>query len=164
MSKESLQATLSSMLFGPANGTIGIGYFAITPFNDPRTELVNFSYTRQLWGNSTLYMAANKTLGDRGYSAQIQVIIPFGNRDTFNTSMQRNNQGENLTTLGVTRTLPLDGGFGWNLAYSAGNDPYHQGTLSWLGQYNQIQGGHLWQRGEPNALGRNERLGNLSGR
>ncbi len=91
MSKESLQATLSSMLFGQANGTVVMCYFAITPFNDPRTELVNLSYTRQLWGNSTLYLAANKTLGDRGYSAQIQVIIPFGSSDTFNTSMQRNN-------------------------------------------------------------------------
>ncbi|WP_252318884.1 MULTISPECIES: fimbria/pilus outer membrane usher protein [Symbiopectobacterium] len=162
MSKESLQATLSSMLFGPANGTVGMSYFAITTFNDPRTELVNLSYTRQLWGNSTLYLAANKTLGDRGHSAQIQVIIPFGSSDTFNTSMQRNNQGENLTTLGVTRTLPLDGGFGWNLAYSAGNDPYHQGTLVGEVRITRYRG-DLWQRGEPNALGRNERLGNLSG-
>ena len=153
MSKESLQATLSSALFGSANGTVGIGYFAITPFNDPRTELVNLSYTRQLWGNSTLYLAANKTLGDRGYSTQLQVIIPFGSNDTFNTSVQRNNQGESLTTLGVTRTLPLDGGFGWNLAYSAGNAPYHQGALSWRGPYNQIQGGIYGNEGSQTQWG-----------
>lgn len=101
---------------------------------------MNLSYTRQLWGNSTLYLAANKTLGDRGYSAQIQVIIPFGNQDTLHTSVQRNNRGESLTTVGVTRTQPFEGGFSWNVAYSAGNAPYHQGSLNWRGPYNQIQG------------------------
>ncbi len=53
----------------------------------------------------------------------------------------------------MTRTLPLDGGFGWNLAYSAGNDPYHQGTLSWRGPYNQIQGGIYGNEGSQTHWG-----------
>lgn len=153
LSKQSLQATVSSHLFGRGNGTVGIGYFDITSFNSSRTQLMNLSYTRQLWANTTVYLAVNKTLGASGYNAQLQFIIPFGESDTLDTGVQRNSQGDTLTTLGVTRPMPTQGGLGWNVAYSAGSDPYHQGSLSWRGPYNQVQGGVYGSAGNQTQWG-----------
>ncbi|PWC10167.1 fimbrial assembly protein [Brenneria roseae subsp. americana] len=153
LSRQSNQATLSSQLFGKGNGTAGIGYFDIQAFDGSRTQLLNVSYTRQLWQGSSVYLALNKTLGDNDYSAQLQFVIPFGSNDTINASLQRNTRNDYSPRLGITRSTPTDGGFGWNAAYAAGREPYYQGALSWRGPYNLLQGGVYGNEGNTTRWG-----------
>lgn len=153
LSRESNQATLSTQLFGKGNGTLGVGYFDITSSDRSRIKLLNLSYSRQLWKNSSIYAALNKTLGENDYSAQIQLVVPFGSRDTVNAGVQRDANSNYAPRLGVTRAAPTDGGFGWNLAYAAGKNPYHQGSLSWRGPYNLLQGGVYGNEGNTTQWG-----------
>ncbi|RLM24906.1 fimbrial assembly protein [Brenneria alni] len=153
LSRQNNQATLSSQLFGQGNGTVGIGYFDIQSFDRSRVKLLNVSYTRQLWKGSSVYAAFNKTLGENGYSAQIQLVIPFGSNNTVNTGVQRNANGDYSSRIGITRSTPTYGGFGWNLAYAAGKNPYQQGSLSWRGPYNLLQGGVYGNEGNTTQWG-----------
>ncbi|MDX5629274.1 MULTISPECIES: fimbria/pilus outer membrane usher protein [unclassified Brenneria] len=157
LSRQSNQATLSSQLFGKGNGTVGAGYFDIQSFDRSRVKLLNLSYSRQLWQSSSVYAALNKTLGEDDYSVQIQFVMPFGTRNTASSGVQRDANGNYSARVGMTHSAPTDGGFGWNLAYAAGGNPYQQGTLSWRGPYNLIQGGVYGNEGN------STRWGELSG-
>lgn len=153
LSRQSNQATLSSQPFGSGNGTFGVGYFDIQSFDSARTQLLNLSYTRQLWQGSSIYVALNKTLGEDDYSVQLQFVMPIGSRDSINAGIQRNNRGDYATRLGITRSTPTEGGFGWHAAYAAGKDPYYQGALSWRGPYNLVQGGVYGNEGNTTQWG-----------
>ncbi|MEC5343634.1 fimbria/pilus outer membrane usher protein [Brenneria populi] len=153
LSRQSNQATVSSQIFGQGNGTLGVGYFDIQSFDRSRVKLLNLSYSRQLWQNNSVYAALNKTLGERDYSLQIQFVIPFGAQNTASSGIQRDANGDYSARVGVTHSAPAEGGFGWNLAYAAGRTPYQQGTLSWRGPYNLIQGGVYGNEGDATRWG-----------
>ncbi|MCG8708089.1 fimbrial biogenesis outer membrane usher protein [Brenneria sp. 4F2] len=157
LSRQSNQATLSSQLFGKGNGTVGVGYFDIQSFDRSQVKLLNVSYSRQLWQNSSVYAALNKTLGENDYSVQVQFVIPFGTKNTVSSGIQRDANGDYSTRVGVTHATPSEGGFGWNMAYAAGRNPYRQGTVSWRGPYNLVQGGVYGNEGD------STRWGELSG-
>ncbi|MEH2921058.1 fimbria/pilus outer membrane usher protein [Samsonia erythrinae] len=153
LSKETYQATLSTQLFGSNNGTLGLGYFDIRTFDENRTRLLNVSYSRQLWRGSSMYLAVNKTVGTNDYSAQLQFLIPLGSNINMNAGGQRDNNGDYSSRVGMSKTIPTDGGFGWNALYGTGKNPYHQGTLSWRGPYAMVQGGSYGNEGDTTQWG-----------
>ncbi|MDG0796203.1 fimbria/pilus outer membrane usher protein [Pectobacterium punjabense] len=153
LSRESNQATISSQIFGAGNGSFGVGYFDIRAYDSARTRLLNFSFSRQVWQGSAIYLAFNKALGENGYSAQIQFVMPFGNNSSINAGVQRDNNGDYSPRVGVNRTAPTEGGFGWDAAYGAGKNPYHQGSLNWRGPYAMVAGGTYGNEGSSTQWG-----------
>lgn len=153
LSKRSDQITFSTAPFGKGNGTLGIGYFDIQAYDNSRTQLANLSYSRSLWGNSSVNLSVNKTLGDNGYSAQVQFIIPFGTDYTASSQLQRNTEGKYTERFGLSKSVPSNGGIGWNLGYSTGNSQYRQADMTWKTSYATLQGGVYGESGEENYWG-----------
>ena len=148
LSRQADQVTFSTSPFGNANGTMGIGYYDVEAYDNSHTRLVNFSYSRSLWGQSSMFLSLNKTLGDTGYSAQLQFIIPIGTNINMNAGVQRDSAGNYQEQTGASKATPTDGGLGWNLAYSGGNNPYQQADATWKSRYATLQGGFYGNRGD----------------
>ncbi len=139
LAKSSDQITFS---FSPGNvGNVGVGYFASETMDGQRTRLVNLSWSRSLWGNSSMYVAMNRDLDGEGYSAVMQLIIPFDVRSTFSASVERDTQGQLRERVNFGRTPPPSGGVGYNLGYATGGGTYEQADLTWRTPYAQLQGG-----------------------
>lgn len=147
LSRQSDQATLSLPVPGEGNGTLGLGYFDVEARDNTHTRLANLSWSRSLWGSSSLYLALNKTLGEKGYSGLMQVNIPLGVDRNATVGLQRNNQGNYVERVTLSQNTPLAGGLGWNLAYDRGNSSYHQADLSWKSPYATLSGGVFGEQG-----------------
>ncbi|WP_373877914.1 fimbria/pilus outer membrane usher protein [Pseudomonas turukhanskensis] len=139
LAKTTDQVTFS---FSPGDiGNVGIGYFASETMDGQRTRLVNLSFSRSLWGNSSMYVAMNRDLDGEGYSAVLQLIVPFDVRSTFSASVERDTQGQFRERVNFGRTAPTSGGVGYNLGYATGDSTYEQADVTWRTPYAQVQGG-----------------------
>jgi len=148
LSRQADQVTFSTSPFGQSNGTVGIGYYDVEAYDQSHTRLMNLSYSRSLWGQSSMFLSLNKTLSENGYSAQLQFIIPLDGGVSVNAGAQRNSAGNYQEQIGASKTTPTDGGLGWNLAYTGGSDPYQQADATWKSRYSTIQGGVYGQTSE----------------
>lgn len=89
----------------------------------------------------------NREIGESGYSAQAQVVIPFDLLSTVSAGVERNSEGDQRTRVNYSRTPPSDGGLGWNLGYAGGESEYRQADLTWRTSKAQLQAG-IYQDGE----------------
>lgn len=139
LAKSSDQATLS---FSPGDfGSVGIGYFASETMDGQRTRLVNVSWSKGLWGNSSMYVAVNRDLDGEGYSAVLQFVMPLDLNSTLSASVERDTQGTFRERVNYGRTPPTQGGVGFNLGYATGDTTYEQADITWRNAYTQMQGG-----------------------
>jgi len=122
-------------------GTLGAGYFDIRADDGSRTRLLNVSYNRALWGNSSVYFSINKELGGSDYSALLQFIMPLSSGGIVNAGVTKDTQNNYTERVMWSRSVPSDGGMGWNLGYSGGAQHYQQADVTWRTQHMQIQGG-----------------------
>lgn len=150
LSRQADQVTFTSSPFGNKNGTLGVGYFDIRAQDATRTRLTSLSYSRALWGNSSLYLSLNKTLGGSGYNSQLQLIVPFSSRITATGSVQKNTRDDYSGRMTVNRTVPVEGGMGWNLAWGDGNSRYRQADITGKTTYTTWQGGVWGDSGQYN--------------
>lgn len=145
LSKRSDQLTFT---FSPERlGSFGVGYFANEEQDGTRTRLLNLSWSKSLWSNSSVYLSVNREIGESGYSAQAQVVIPFDLLSTVSAGVERNSEGDQRTRVNYSRTPPSDGGLGWNLGYAGGESEYRQADLTWRTSKAQLQAG-IYQDGE----------------
>ncbi|VVD64147.1 F1 capsule-anchoring protein [Pandoraea aquatica] len=140
MVRRSTQAT-AALNLGTSGGSIGTGYFDVRSGDGSRTRIVNVSYTRQVLGRATLYASLNRAIGQHGVEAQIQLIVPLGGRDVVTASGARDRQNQWTERVQYSRSVPTDGGLGWNLGYAGGASHYQQADLTWRNRYFQMQGG-----------------------
>ncbi|MBN3787162.1 fimbria/pilus outer membrane usher protein [Burkholderia sp. Ac-20353] len=138
--RSSTQAT-GALNLGAIGGTLGAGYFDVHGGDGAHTRIANVSYTRPLFGRATLYAALNKTIGNHGFAAQLQLIIPFGGKGTVMTGASRDERNNWTERVQFSRAVPSDGGLGVNLAYAGGGSHYQQADLTWRNRYLQVQGG-----------------------
>ena len=148
LSQRSEQVTLSLNL--NEYGNIGAGYFDVRAGDGTRTRLLNLSYSRPLWGNSSVYLSVNREVGDSQWAVQAQLVIPFDLHGTLALGMERSQQGETLQRVNYSRATPVGGGVGYNLGYAAGSerDAYHQADVTWRLQSVQLQAGVYGSSGE----------------
>ncbi|WP_301840714.1 fimbria/pilus outer membrane usher protein [Pseudomonas sp. JQ170C] len=140
LSQRSEQATLSLNL--DQYGSLGAGYFDVRAGDNSRTRLLNVSWSKSLWANSSLYLSANREIGDSQWAVQAQLVIPFDLRGTLAMSVERNQAGENLQRVNYSRAVPSQGGVGFNLGYADGDrEAYRQADLTWRLQSVQLQAG-----------------------
>ena len=141
LSRHSEQATISFSPFGQALGSFGIGYFDITSHDDTRTRLANLSWSKSLWGNSSLNLSLNKTLGDGGMAGQLQLMIPLADDSSIAIAQRKESDSRSTQTLTYSRSTPSEGGLGWNLAASTTSQGYRQADLTWKNNYALLSGG-----------------------
>lgn len=140
LSKRSQQVTTSINL--DSWGSIGAGYFDILAADHSRTRLLNLSWSRSLWGRSSIYLSANRELGDSSWAMQAQVVIPFDLSGSLNMGVERNRDGKSRERVNFSSAVPSQGGFGYNLGYAHGQGPdYRQADLTWRLQSVQLQAG-----------------------
>lgn len=147
LSRQADQATFSITPFGSGSGTVGLGWFDIRAADNSRTRLLNLSWSRGLWGASSLYLALNKTLGEAGYSAQLQFTLPLDSAGNLSASAQRSASGGYSERLSYGRNAPVSGGPGWNLAWGTGTSDYRQADLSWKTPWATLSGGLYGESG-----------------
>ncbi len=140
LSQRSEQVTLSLNL--ERNGRLGNGYFDVRAGDHSRTRLLNLSWSKPLWDNSSLYLSANREIGGSQWAVQAQWVIPFDMSGTLSLSLERNNNGENLQRVNYSRAVPAGGGVGYTLGYAEGDrEAYCQADLTWRLQSVQVQVG-----------------------
>ena len=148
LSKRSEQATLSLNL--DSYGSLGAGYFDVRAGDGTRTRLINLSWSKPLWRNSSLYLSANREVGDSQWAVQAQLVIPFDLRGTLAFSAERSKDGQDLQRVNYSQAVPVGGGVGYNLGYATGGnrDDYRQADLTWRLQSVQLQVGAYGSSGE----------------
>lgn len=138
--RSSTQAT-GALNLGALGGTLGAGYFDVRGADGARTRIANLSYTRPLWRRATLYASVNKTVGEHGVAAQLQLIVPLGEPGVVTGALARDANNSFSERVQYSRSVPSDGGLGWNLAYAGGGSHYQQADATWRNRYFQAQGG-----------------------
>ena len=148
LSQRSEQVTLSVNL--DQYGSLGAGYFDVRAGDDTRTRLINLSWSKPLWGNSSLYLSANREVGDSNWAVQAQVVMPFDFAGTLAVGTERSKDGERLQRVNYSRAVPVGGGVGYNLGYASGSDrdAYRQADVTWRLQSVQLQAGLYGSSGE----------------
>ncbi|WP_421549296.1 fimbria/pilus outer membrane usher protein [Pseudomonas sp. QD4] len=140
LSQRSEQVTLSLNL--ERYGSLGAGYFDVRAADDSRTRLLNLTWSKSLWGNSSFYLSANREIGDSDWAMQAQLVIPFDLRGSLSIGNERSKAGENRQRVNYSRSVPSEGGVGFNLGYAHGDGPaYRQADLTWRLQSVQLQAG-----------------------
>lgn len=148
LSQRSEQVTLSLNL--DRFGSLGAGYFDVRAGDGSRTRLINLSWSKPLWGNSSVYLSANREVGDSQWAVQAQWVIPIDFSGTLAVSMERSKEGEDLQRVNYSRAVPVGGGVGYNLGYATAGDrdAYRQADATWRLQSVQLQAGVYGSSGE----------------
>ncbi|MDI9221267.1 fimbria/pilus outer membrane usher protein [Pantoea sp. EA-12] len=113
-------------------GSLGLAYFDIAGGTGDRTRLWNLSWSKNLWGNSSLYISASRDQEQGDWSGAISLVIPFGEQSSASVSYERDQQGRNNQRVYVSRAMPTDGGFAYDAAWAnQGGDSgdYRQASL-----------------------------------
>ena len=140
LSKRSEQVTLSLNL--QRFGSLGLGYFDVQAADDSRTRLLNLSWSKPLWRNTSFYLSANREIGDSNWAMQAQLVIPFDLNGSLALSTERSKDGASRQRINYSRAVPSEGGVGYNLGYAQGDAPsYRQADLTWRLQSVQLQAG-----------------------
>ncbi|MGA9704796.1 fimbria/pilus outer membrane usher protein [Pseudomonas sp.] len=140
LSKRSEQATLSVNLND--FGSLGVGYFDVQAADDSRTRLLNLTWSKSLWRNTSFYLSANREIGDSNWAVQGQLVIPFDVYGSLSLGSERSKTGEVQQRVNYSRAVPAGGGVGFNLGYASGDGPaYRQADLTWRLQSVQLQAG-----------------------
>ncbi|RLU05379.1 fimbrial assembly protein [Pseudomonas prosekii] len=140
LSKRSEQATLSLNL--NTWGSLGVGYFDVRAADDSRTRLLNLTWSKPLWRNTSFYLSGNREIGDSNWAVQAQLVIPFDLRGSLAISSERSKTGQSQQRVNYSRAVPTEGGVGFNLGYAQGDGPaYRQADLTWRLQSVQLQAG-----------------------
>lgn len=124
-------------------GSVGLAYLDIESFNGDKNRLLNFSWSKGLWGNSNLYASASRDYSQNNWSFALVLQIPFNFLDSVTLDTQRNAAGQNSQRVTYSHAMPSDGGFSWNLAYAHqdAQDDYQQASLGWRNAHVQMQAG-----------------------
>lgn len=140
LSKRSEQVTLSLNLND--FGSLGVGYFDVQAADDSRTRLLNLTWSKSLWRNTSFYLSANREIGDSNWAVQGQLVIPFDVYGSLSLGSERSKTGEVQQRVNYSRAVPAGGGVGFNLGYASGDGPaYRQADLTWRLQSVQLQAG-----------------------
>jgi outer membrane usher protein len=123
-------------------GSLGAGYFDVRAADDSRTRLLNLTWSKPLWRNTSFYVSVNREIGDSDWAMQAQLVIPFDLRGTLSMSGERSKTGINRQRVNYSRAVPSAGGVGFNLGYAHDEGPdYRQADLTWRLQSVQLQAG-----------------------
>ena len=142
-------------------GNVGAAWIGVRSFDNQKTELLNLSWSRNLWGSSSLYLAASHDKQRDDWTFAMSLQIPIGERDSAAISVEKTPDAGTSQRINYNHAMPTDGGFGWNMAFARQpqSDNYQQATLNWRNNSVELQGGGYGERGMMTWWG--EALGSL---
>lgn len=125
-------------------GNLGAAYIDITNTGGDRTRLLNLSWSKGLWGSSSLYVSASRDVEEGDWSGSVSLSIPFGTRSSASVSMERNRDGNNSQRLYVSQSMASDGGFAYDASWAnqRNDGDYRQASLRWRNQKIEAAGGY----------------------
>lgn len=132
-------------------GNLGAAWIGVTSFDSQKTELWNLSWSRSLWGASSIYLAASRDQQRGDWTLALSLQIPIGDRDSVALSTESTPDAGSTQRINYNHTMPSDGGFSWNLAWArqSQSSNYQQATLGWRNNHIELQGGGY---GEESAM------------
>ncbi|WP_413729216.1 fimbria/pilus outer membrane usher protein [Sodalis sp. RH22] len=124
-------------------GSLGAAMIDIRGRRGDRTRLWNLSWSRNLWGDASLFATAGFDRQQRDYSGALSLIMPFGGLASASVGLERDRPGGDAQRLTVSRAMPSDGGFSWDASYARQqrDKDYRQATLDWRNRYVDASGG-----------------------
>ncbi|XUA20758.1 fimbria/pilus outer membrane usher protein [Citrobacter sp. OP27] len=142
-------------------GNIGAAWIGVQSFDSQKTELLNLSWSRNLWGSSSIYLAASRDQQRGDWTLAMSLQIPLGDRDSAAVSTENTPDYGNTQRVSYNHTMPSDGGFSWNLAWAqqSQSSNYQQATLGWRNNNIELQGGGYGEEDEMTWWG--EAMGSL---
>lgn len=122
-------------------GAIGAGLLA-SRRGDDRFRIGDLTYNRAL-GASTLNIMASRDFRSRAFTVLAQVIVPLGRGGTVMAGGERTSTGAVGARLDYHRTIPSDGGLGWDLMARTGSGQTDavQGSVTFRSPVTQVQAG-----------------------
>ena len=146
LSRSTDQYSLSFNLGG--YGSLGAAWIDIRSFDDEKTQLLNLSWSKNLWGNSSFYLAASHDPAQNGWSLALSLQMPFGAENSAAFSVESTPDAGSTQRVNYNHAMPSNGGFSWDLAYAhqSDTDDYQQATLGWRNNKVELQGGAYGQR------------------
>lgn len=124
-----------------ALGTFGVGYFDMSSDHDTRIQLLNLSYSRALRRSVNFRVSAGRDLQRNHNTLLAQVTAAFGTAGSVAVSSQRGRDSQEY--LEYRRSVPTEGGFGWNLGYMRPDDgdALHDVALAWSNSHSRMEAG-----------------------
>lgn len=131
-----------SVVLGDGFGTLGVNYID-TRWRDERFRFVGLSLSKPISQRGNLLVFANRDLEKRTMTAMLQLIVSLGRSGAASAAIERNASGEFRKRLNYSRSVPTDGGLGWNAAFAQGGQhgTQYQGDVTWRTPVVQLQGG-----------------------
>lgn len=131
-------------------GSLGANYFDIGSAAGEATRLLNLSWSRNLWGNSSVFISGTFDRQQQHWSGAISFIIPFGMLNSVNLGIERDRPGSTAQRITLSRAMPTDGGFSGDLSYARESqiNDYRQATLNWRNPYLETSGGYYGVSGQ----------------
>lgn len=129
-------------------GNIGAAWIGVESFDSQKTELLNLSWSRNLWGNSSLYLAASRDQQRGDWTVAMSLQIPLGERDSAAITLENTPDSGSTQRVNYNHSMPSDGGFSWNMALAnqSTSSHYQQATLGWRNNNIELQGGGYGER------------------
>lgn len=142
-------------------GNIGAAWIGVQSFDSQKTELLNLSWSRSLWGASSVYLAASHDRQRGDWTMAMSLQIPLGDRDSVAVSTENTPDYGSTQRINYNHAMPSEGGFSWNLAWArqSQSSNYQQATLGWRNNNVELQGGGYGEENEMTWWG--EAMGSL---
>ena len=124
-------------------GSLGAAWIGVRSNDNKRTELLNLSWSRNLWGGSSLYLSGSHDKQSGNWTVAMAVQIPFGDLDNVGITVDHTPDRGSSERITYNHSMPTDGGFSWNMAYARQSQAksYQQATLGWRNHAIELQGG-----------------------
>jgi outer membrane usher protein len=138
-----------SLTFNLGNyGNIGAAWIGVESFDSQKTELLNLSWSRNLWGSSSIYLAASRDQQRGDWTVAMSLQIPIGERDSAAVTFENTPDSGSTQRINYNHSMPTDGGLSWNMAWAnqSRSNNYQQGTLGWRNNNIELQGGGYGER------------------
>ncbi|TKI07246.1 fimbria/pilus outer membrane usher protein [Martelella alba] len=124
-------------------GSFGLAYIDVRSAQGGAAQLTNFSWSRNLLGDASLFASASHDRLRREWSGVLTLVMPVRMLVSASLGMERDAPGGIRQRAAVSRAMPTDGGLGWDLSYARqpGIGDYRQGTLHWRNTVLETAGG-----------------------
>ena len=130
-------------------GNIGAAWIGVESFDSQKTELLNLSWSRNLWGSSSIYLAASRDQQRGDWTVALSLQVPLGERDSAAVTFENTPDAGSTQRINYNHSMPSDGGFSWNMAWAnqSRSSNYQQATLGWRNNNVELQGGGYGEKG-----------------
>ncbi|GKT18139.1 fimbria/pilus outer membrane usher protein [Acidovorax sp. SUPP2522] len=126
-----------------ARGSFSVGWVDLQSREGQRSRLAYAGYSTPLGDRSYLSFTAGRTLETGQTQMRLQLTYVLGPQSSAQTAVARYGDGTTQAQASVQRTVPSDGGFGWNLGHTVGGQAnrYSQASALYRGDSMTVQGG-----------------------